>query len=156
MERRRRFLTAWRPDAAREMPAFQLANLLAAEAAHRVSLARRLALLDTLQAARRPLAAADLIQRVEARQGGGCWGGSPWRALHEDVRRLKAAGCEIRYMRGKSPGYGWGGPDGAVDSDAVRRRIEPADPAYIRAVANLTPTEKLARAEAMARWSQVL
>ena len=30
MERRRSFLTGWRLDAAREMEAFQLANLLAA------------------------------------------------------------------------------------------------------------------------------
>ena len=51
MERQRRFLTGWRLDAAREMHAFQLANLLAAEAVQRPSLARRLALLDVLQPA---------------------------------------------------------------------------------------------------------
>jgi hypothetical protein len=43
-----------------------------------------------------------------------------------------------------------------VDPEAVRQRVEPADPAYVRAVANLTPTEKLARAEGMARWRQAL
>ncbi|NOR82937.1 MAG: hypothetical protein GQ526_05530, partial [Ardenticatenales bacterium] len=53
MERRCSLLT-------REMHAFQLANVLAAEAAQRLSLARRLALLDALQSADRPLLAAGL------------------------------------------------------------------------------------------------
>jgi hypothetical protein len=156
VEQQRRFLTDWRLDAAREMQAFQLANLLAAEAAHRVSLARRLALLDTLQAAKRPLAATELIGRVEARLGSGCWGNSPQRTLYDDIRRLKEAGCEIRYKRGQRSGYLWDGSNGPVDPKAVRQRIEPADPAYIGAVASLTPREKLERADEMARWTQAL
>lgn len=156
MERRRTFLTGWRLDAAREMEAFQLANLLAAEAARRASLARRLALLDALQAASRPLVAAELMRRVEARVGSGCWGNSPRRALHDDIRRLKEAGCTIHYKRGQRPGYVWGGPHGRVDPEAVRQRIEPADPAYVKAVAGLTPGEKLERADGMARWAQAL
>jgi hypothetical protein len=156
VERRRTFLTSWRLDAAREMEAFQLANLLAAEAARRASLARRLALLDVLQTASHPLVAAELMRRVEARVGSGCWGNSPRRALHDDVRRLKEAGCEIHYRRGQQPGYVWGGPHGRVDPEAVRQRIEPADPAYVTAVAGLTPGEKLERVDRMARWAQAL
>jgi hypothetical protein len=156
VERRRSFLTGWRLDAAREMEAFQLANLLAAEATRRASLARRLALLDALQAAGRPLVAAELMRRVEARVGSGCWGSSPRRALHDDMRRLKEAGCAIHYRRGQRPGYVWGGPHGRVDPEAVRQRIEPADPAYVTAVAGLTPGEKLERADGMARWARAL
>ena len=156
MERQRSFLTSWRLDAAREMQAFQLANLLAAEAVHRVSIARRLALLDTLQTSKRPLVAAELINRVEARLGSSCWGNSPKRTLHGDIRRLKEAGCEIRYRRGSHPGYVWSGPHGPVDPEAVRQRIEPADPAYTKALAGLTPREKLERADAMTRWTQAL
>jgi DNA-binding transcriptional ArsR family regulator len=156
VEQRRRFLTAWRLAAAREIPAFQLANLLAAEAAHNVALARRLALLDVLRAARRPLVATELIARVEARLDSECWGNVPQRTLHDDVRRLKEAGYKIRYRRGQRPGYVWSGAHGAVDSQAVSRRIEPADAAYVRAVANLTPREKLERAAEMARWTQAL
>ncbi len=156
MNRQRMFLTGWRLDAARELHAFQLANLLAAEAAHHVSLARRLALLDTLQSATRPLVAAELINRVEARLGCDCWGSLPRRTLHGDIRRLKQAGCEIRYKRGRQPGYLWGGPNGPVDPEAVRQRIDPADEAYARAVAGLTPREKLERAADMAHWSQAL
>ena len=156
MERRRSFLTGWRLDSAREMEAFQLANLLAAEAARRASLARRLALLDVLQAASHPLVAAKLMHRVEARVGSGCWGNAPRRALHDDIRRLKEAGCEIHYRRGQRPGYVWGGPHGRVDPEAVRQRIEPADAAYVKAVADLTPGEKLERADGMARWAQAL
>jgi hypothetical protein len=156
VEQRRRFLTAWRLDAAREIPAFQLANLLAAEATHNVALARRLALLDVLQTARRPLVASELIARVEVRLGSGCWGIAPERTLHDDVRRLKGAGYGIRYRRGQHPGYVWGGPHGPVDSQAVSQRIEPADAAYIKAVARLTPKEKLGRAAEMARWTQTL
>ena len=156
MEQRRRFLTDWRLDAAREIPAFQLANLLAVEAAHNVALARRLALVDVLQAAKRPLVATELIARVEARLGRGCWGNVPERTLHDDVRRLKGVGYEIRYRRGQRPGYVWGGAHGPVDSQAVSQRIEPADAAYVRAVANLTPREKLERVAEMARWAQAL
>lgn len=156
MERRCSFLTGWRLDAARGMHAFQLANILAAEAAQRLSLARRLALLDALQSADRPLLAAELMGRVEARLGSGCWGHSPKRALHDDVRRLKAAGCVINYQRGQPRGYLWGGWHGAVDPEAVRQRVEPADPAYIKAVARLTSREKLERAEGMAKWAQTL
>ena len=156
MERQCRFLTGWRLDAAREMHAFQLANLLAAEAVQRPSLARRLALLDALQSADRPLLAAELMARVEARLGSGCWGHSPKRALHDDVRRLKAAGSVIHYRRGKPAGYLWGCSHGAVDPEAVRQRVELADPAYIEAVARLTPREKLERADGMVRWAQVL
>ena len=156
MERRGRFLTSWRLDAAREMHAFQLANMLAAEAAQRLSLARRLALLDALQSADRALLAAELMGRVEARLGSGCWGHSPKRALHDDVRRLKAAGCVIHYRRGQPPGYLWTSSHGTVDPEAVRQRVEPADPAYIKAVARLTPREKLERAEGMVRWAQTL
>lgn len=156
MERRRSFLTGWRLDAAREMHAFQLANLLAAEAAQRLPLARRLALLDALQSADRPLIAADLMVRVEARLGSGCLGHSPTRALHDDIRRLKAAGCLIHYRRGQPPGYLWSSPHGTVDPEAVRQRVEPADPAYIEAVARLTPREKLERVDGMARWAQAL
>jgi hypothetical protein len=156
VKQRRRFLTNWRLDAAREIPAFQLANLLAAEAAHNVALARRLALLDVLQAARHPLLATELIARVKARLGSECWRIVPERILHDDVRRLKGAGYEIRYRRGQRPGYVWGGAHGPVDSQAVSQRIEPADAAYVRAVANLTPREKLERAAEMARWTQAL
>jgi hypothetical protein len=156
VERRRSFLTGWRLDAARERHAFQLANMLAAEAAQRLSLARRLALLDALQSADRPLLAAELMGRVEARLGTACWGQSPKRALHDDVRRLKAAGCVIHYRRGQPPGYRWGSWHGAVDPEAVRQRVEPADPAYIKAVAHLTPREKLERAEGMAKWAKTL
>jgi hypothetical protein len=156
VERRRRFLTGWRLDAARETPAFQLANLLAGEAAHNVALARRLALLDVLGAARQPLAAAELIARVRVRLGNQCWGSAPERTLHDDVRRLKGAGCVIRYRRGQRPGYVWAGPHGPVDSQAVSQRIEPADAAYARAVAHLTPREKLERAAEMGRWTQAL
>lgn len=156
MERRRRFLTRWRLDAAREMHAFQLANLLAAEAALRISLARRLALLDALQAADRPLVAAELMVRIETRLGSGCWGHSPKRALHDDIRRLRAAGSVIHYRRGQPPGYLWGSPNGSVDPGAVRQRIEPADPAYIEAVSRLTAREKLERADGMTRWAHAL
>jgi hypothetical protein len=156
VERRRSFLTGWRLDAAREMEAFQLANLLAAEAARRASLARRLALLDVLRAASHPLIADELMRRIEARVGSGCWGNSPRRALHDDMRRLKEAGCVIHYRRGQRPGYVWGGPHGRVDPEAVRQRIKPADPVYVTAVASLTPAEKLERAEGMARWAQAL
>ncbi len=156
MERKRSFLTRWRLDAAREMGAFQLANLLAAEAAHRVPLARRLALLEVLQTARRPLVAAELIRRVEGRLGDSCWGRSPRRAMRGDIRRLKEAGCQIRYRRGPHPGYVWRGPHGPVDPEAVRRRIEPEDGAYIKALASLTPAEKLERADGMARWAAAL
>ncbi len=156
MKGRRRFLTNWRLDAAREIPAFQLANLLAAEAARNMALARRLALVDVLQAARHPLLAAELIGRVRVRLGGECWGHAPERTLHDDVRRLKAAGYEIRYRRGHRPGYVWRGAHGPVDSQAVSQWIEPADAAYARAVADLTPREKLGRAAEMARWTQAL
>jgi len=156
MERRRSFLTGWRLDAAREAHAFQLANLLAAEAAHSLPLARRLALLDVLQTAKRPLIAAELTGRVEARVGSGCWGHSFQQVLHSDIQRLQEAGCRIHYQRGQHPGYRWDGPHGPVDSEAVRHRIEPADPAYIRAAASLKPREKLERADGMARWAQVL
>jgi hypothetical protein len=156
VEQRRRFLTDWRLTAAREIPAFQLANLLAAEAAHNGALARRLALLDVLQTARHPLAAVELIARVEARLGRDCWGNAPERALHDDVRRLKGAGYAIRYRRGRRPGYVWGGPHGPVDAPAVSQQIEPADVVYVRAVASLTPREKLERAAEMARWTQTL
>jgi hypothetical protein len=156
VERRRSFLTGWRLDAAREMRAFQLANILAAEAVQRLSLARRLALLDALQSADRPLLAAELMGRVEARLGSGCWGHSPKRALHDDIRRLKAADCIIHYRRGQPPGYLWGSWHGAVDPEAVRQRIEPADPVYIKAVARLTPREKLERADGMVKWAQTL
>jgi hypothetical protein len=156
MEQRRRFLTRWRLHAAREIPAFQLANLLGAEAAHNVALARRLALLDVLQAARRPLVAAELIARVEVRLGSECWGKVPERNLHDDVRRLKGAGYEICYRRGQRPGYAWGGAHGPVDSHAVSQWIEPANAAYVRAVANLTPRDKLERTAEMAHWTQAL
>ena len=156
MERERSFLTSWRLDAARGICAFQLANLLAAEAVQRPSLLRRLALLDALQSADRPLLAADLIDRVEARLGSGAWGRSPRRTLHDEIRQLKAAGSVIRYRRGKLPGYVWKSPHGTIDTEAVRRRIELADPAYTEAVARLTPQEKLKRADGMARWAQVL
>jgi hypothetical protein len=156
MERRRSFLTDWRLDAARELPAFLLANVLAAEGAHQTPLSRRLALLDTLQAARRPLLATELIGRVQARLGSDCWGGSPRRTLHDDVRRLKEAGCEIRYQRGQPPGYRWDGPHGPVDPEAVRQKIEPADPVYVKAVTGLTSRDKLQRAAEMGEWSQAL
>ena len=156
MKQRRRFLTDWRLDAAREMPAFQLANLLAAEAAHHISVARRLALLDALQAAKRPLVATDLIGRVKARLGSDCWGHSPERTLRDDIRRLGEAGNEIRYKRGGRPGYVWRGPNGPVDPKAVRQKIEPANPAYIKAVAGLTSRDKLERADEMTRWTRAL
>ena len=156
MEQIRRFLTEWRLDAAREMPSFQLANLLAAEAAHHTAMARRLALLDTLQSAHRPLLAAELIGRVKARLGSDCWGNRPERTLHDDIRRLKETGGEIHYTRGQPPGYLWGGPHGAVDPEAIQHKIEPADPAYVRAIARLTPQDKLVRAAEMARWAETL
>jgi hypothetical protein len=156
MNQRRRFLTDWRLDAAREIRAFQLANLLAAEAAHNVALARRLALLDVLQVARHPVVADELIARVEVRLGSECWGNAPQRTLHDDVRRLKEAGYQIRYRRRHRPGYEWGGAHGPVDSQALSQRIEPAEEAYVRAVASLTPREKLQRAAEMARWAQAL
>jgi hypothetical protein len=112
--------------------------------------------LDTLQVANRPLVAEELISRVTARLGSDCWGNSPRRALHDDIQRLKESGCTIHYKRGQHPGYLWGGPNGPVDPEAVRQRIEPADKAYAQAVAGLTPREKLARADAMARWGQAL
>jgi len=156
MEKARHFLTAWRLQAARGTHAFQLANLLAAEAAQRLSLARRLALLDVLQSAQQPLLAPQLMAQVEARIGSGCWGGSPQRTLHDDVRRLKMAGFQIRYRRGGAAGYIWGGPHGVVDTEAVRGRIEPAETEYVEALASLTPQAKLARAEEMARWAAAL
>ncbi len=156
MDQKRRFLTDWRLDAAREMPPFQLANLLAAEAAHHLPMARRLALLDTLQSAHRPLMAAELIGRVEARLGSDCWGNSPERMLHDDIRRLKETGSEIHYTRGQPPGYLWDGPNGAVDPQAIKQKIEPVDPAYVRTITRLTPQDKLTRAAEMARWAQTL
>jgi predicted DNA-binding transcriptional regulator YafY len=156
VERRRRFLTGWRFDAARKTPGFQLANLLAAEAVHNGALARRLALLDTLQSARRPLLALELVARVKARLGSDCWGNAPERTLHDDIRRLKSAGYQIRYQRGHPPGYVWAGPHGKVDPEAVRQWIELADAAYVGAVASLTPREKLARVAEMALWTETL
>jgi hypothetical protein len=76
--------------------------------------------------------------------------------LHDEIRQLKAAGSVIRYRRGEAPGYVWDGPHGIVDSEALGRRIELVDPAYIEAVARLTPREKLARAKGMARWARPL
>ena len=76
--------------------------------------------------------------------------------MRGDIRRLKEAGCQIRYWRGPHPGYVWRGPHGPVDPEAVRRRIEPEDGAYIKALASLTPAEKLERADGMARWAAAL
>ena len=156
VERQRRFLTRWRLAAARQRPAFELANLLAAEAANQPPLARRLALLDTLQAAKRPLAAADLMARVEARIGRGCWGGRPRRTLADDMRRLKTAGYRICYSRAGRPGYWWNSAHGSVDPQALRQRIEPAEAGLVQELARLSPDERLAQAAALTRWVQSL
>jgi hypothetical protein len=150
MERERGFLTGWRLDAAREQHAFQLANLVAAEAVQRPAMLRRLAILDALQSADRPLLAAELIARVEARLGRGAWGLSPRRTLHDEIRQLKTAGAVIRYRRGPKRGYVWESAHGMVDPEALRRQIDLADPAAIEEAARLSPREKLERAEAMA------
>ena len=133
-----------------------MANLLATEAGRRVSLARRLALLDALQNADRPLLADELMARVEARLGERVWDGTAIRTLRDDIRRLKAAGFMIQYRRGRIRGYVWGGPHGPVDNEAIRQRIEEGDPDYLKAVARLTPQEKLERAAEMGRWAKSL
>ncbi len=156
MERERSFLTGWRLGAAREGQAFELANLLAAEAVQRPAMLRRLAILDSLQAAGRPLLAAELIARVEARLGSGAWGQSPRRTLHDEIRQLKRAGIVIRYQRGFQRGYVWESAHGVIDPEALAKRIELLDPAYVQVVARLTPREKLQRADEMSRWAQFL
>jgi hypothetical protein len=150
MERERSFLTGWRLGAAREGQAFELANLLAAEAVQRPAMLRRLAILDALQAAGRPLLAAELIDRVVARLGRETWGFSPRRTLHDEIRQLKRAGAVIRYRRGSERGYVWESAHGQIDPEALRQRIALADPAIIEAAARLSPQEKLKQAESMA------
>lgn len=150
MERERTFLTGWRLDAAREQHAFQLANLLAAEAVQRPAMLRRLAILDALQSADRPLLAAELIARVKARLGSRAWGLSPRRTLHDEIRQLKAAGAVIRYRRGPKRGYVWESAHGRIDPEALLMQIDLADPTAIEEAARLSPREKLERTEAMA------
>jgi hypothetical protein len=66
---------------------------------------------------------------------------------------LKAAGFVIRYRRGRTKGYIWGGTHRPVDAEAVEQRVEVADSDYLEAVARLTPQEKLARSAEMGSWA---
>jgi hypothetical protein len=94
--------------------------------------------------------AAELIDRVVARLGRETWGLSPRRTLHDEIRQLKRAGAVIRYRRGSEHGYVWESAHGKIDPEALRQRIDLADPSIIEAAARLSPREKFKQAESMA------
>jgi hypothetical protein len=60
---------------------------------------RQLALAGILRTAPAPLPREELIRRVEAEVGAGCYGRRPAPTLWSDVQALKRAGLPIRYSR---------------------------------------------------------